>query len=107
MLRQLDHYLGDQVLIMRRRESKLNAQIDDLQQRRNRAAGVQTGDAADVRIKQLLKEREQVGQQIARLEDGGDDEYREWRDRLFARRYSKPEVVRVLDVRFEIASAAC
>ncbi len=103
MLRQLDHYLADQVLIMRRRESKLNAQIDDLQQRRNRAAGVQAGDAADTRVKQLLKEREQVAQQIARLEDGGDDEYREWRDRLFVRRYSKPDVVRVLDVRFEVA----
>ncbi len=103
MLRQLDHYLADQVLIMRRRESKLNAQIDDLQQRRNRAAGVQAGDAADARINQLLKEREQIAQQITRLEDGGDDEYREWRDRLFARRYSKPDVVRVLDVWFEVA----
>jgi len=55
----------------------------------------------------LLKEREQVALQIGRLQDGGDDEYREWRDRLFARRYSKPDVVRVLDVRFEIAGAAC
>ena len=107
MLRQLEHYLADQVLIMRRRESKLNAQIEDLQQRRHRATGVQAGDAADARIRQLLKEREQVAQQIARLEDGGDDEYREWRDRLFARRYSKPDVVRVLDVRFEITGAAC
>ena len=26
---------------------------------------------------------------------------------LFARRYSKPDVVRVLDVRFEIAGATC
>lgn len=107
MLRQLEHYLSDQVLIMRRRESKLNAQIEDLQQRRNRAAGVQAGDAADKRVKQLLKEREKVEQQIARLEEGGDDEYREWRDRLFARRYSKPDVQRVLDVRFEITGAAC
>jgi superfamily II DNA or RNA helicase len=107
MLRQLDRYLADQVLIMRRKESKLDDQIEELQQRRNRAAGVQAGDAADARIRQLLKEREQVAQRIARLEDSGDDEYREWRDRLFARRYSKPDVVRVLDVRFEIAGPAC
>ena len=66
MLRQLDHYLADQVLIMRRREAKLNAQIEDLQQRRHRATGVQAGDAADARIRQLLKEREHVAQQIAR-----------------------------------------
>lgn len=107
MLRQLDHYLADQVLIMRRRESKLTAQIDDLQRRRTRAVGVQAGDAADARIKQLLKEREQLAHQIARLEDGGDDEYREWRDRLFARRYSKPDVVRVLAIRFEVADPSC
>ena len=48
MLRQLDHYLADQVLIMRRKEARLNAQIEELQQRRNRTHGVQAGDATDV-----------------------------------------------------------
>jgi hypothetical protein len=103
MLRQLDHYLADQILIIRRKEVRLNTQIDELQQRRNRTVGVQAGEATDTRIAQLLRERERLEKQIAALEDGGDDEYREWRDRLFARRYSRPEVTRVLDVRFEIA----
>ena len=105
MLRQLDHYLADQILIIRRKAARLNTQIEDLQQRRERALGVQAGEAADARIAQLLREREQLENRIAALEDGGDDEYREWRDRLFARRYSRPEVTRILDVRFEIADA--
>ena len=103
MLRQLDHYLADQILIIRRKEVRLNTQIEELQQRRNRTVGVQAGDATDTRIGQLLREREQLEKQIASLEDGGDDEYRAWRERLFARRYSRPEVMRVLDVRFAIA----
>ena len=59
MLRQLDHYLADQVLIMRRKEARLNAQIEELQQRRNRTLGVQAGDATNAGSRQLLKEREQ------------------------------------------------
>jgi adenine-specific DNA-methyltransferase len=105
MLRQLDHYLADQILIIRRKEARLNTQIEELQQRRNRTVGVQAGEATDTRMAQLLRERERLEKQVAALEDGGDDEYREWRDRLFARRYSRPEVTRVLDVRFEVADA--
>ena len=103
MLRQLDHYLADQILIIRRKEARLNTQIEELQQRRDRTVGVQAGEATETRIAQLVREREQLAKQIVALEDGGDDEYREWRDRLFARRYSRPEVKRILDVRFEIA----
>src|SRR5262249_47041082 len=54
MLRQLDHYLADQVLIMRRKEAALNAKLEDLQQRRNRALGVQTAAELDERATRLL-----------------------------------------------------
>jgi cell division protein FtsB len=54
---------------------------------------------------QLQREREHLEKQIAALEDGGDDEYREWRNRLLARRYSRPEMTRILEARFEIADA--
>ena len=104
MLRQLEHYLADQVLLMRRKQVNVDAQIDELRQKRNRAAGVQAGDAADARLKQLQSTREQIAREIARIEEGGDDEYREWRDRLFARRYTRPEIERMLDVRFELVA---
>ncbi len=107
MLRQLDHYLADQVLVMRRRESRLTARIAELRERRQRTLGVDAGDATDTRAAQVSKERDLVARQIAHLEDGGDDEYREWRDRLFARRYARPDVTRVLDVRFDVVDGAC
>ena len=103
MLRQLDYYLADQVLIIRRKEARLNAQIEELEKRLSSTHGVQAGDAMNAQLKSLLKERDRVEQQIADLQEGGDDEYRQWRERLVARRYSRPDITRVLDVRFEIA----
>ena len=105
MRRQLDHYLADQIVIIGRKVARLNAQIEELEQRRRRTVGVQAGEATDARLTRLLAERSRFENEIARLEDGGDDEYREWRDRLFARRYTRPEVNRVLDVGFEIVGA--
>lgn len=105
MLRQLDHYLADQILIIRRKQARLNTQIEELQQRRSRTVGVQASEATDTRMGQLQREREHLEKQIAALEDGGDDEYREWRSRLLARRYSRPEMTRILEARFEIADA--
>jgi hypothetical protein len=102
LLRQLDHYLADQVLLLRRREARLNAQLADLQQRRSRTLGVQAATDVDERARRVSKDRDDLLRQIAQLEDGGDEEYRGWRDHLFERRYRKPEVTRVLDVTFEI-----
>jgi hypothetical protein len=107
MLRQLDYYLSDQVLIMRRKESRLNVQIEELEKKLGHTLGVQAGEATERQLRSLTKERDRVAQQIAGLEDGGDDEYRKWREGLFARRYSRPDVTRVLDVRLEIAGPAC
>ena len=106
MLRQLDHYLADQVLIMRRKEARLNAQIEELQQRRSRTLGVQAGDAMNAQA-QVVDSRSAVvsssRSRTSRME--ATTSIAQWRERLFARRYSRPDITRVLDVRFEIAGA--
>jgi hypothetical protein len=107
MLRQLDYYLADQVQIIRRKEVGLNVQIEELEKRLSSTHGVQAGDAMNAQLKSLLKERGRVEQQIADLQEGGDAEYRQWRERLVARRYSRPDITRVLDVQFEIAGTPC
>ncbi len=107
MLRQLDYYLADQVQIIRRKEAGLNVQIEELEKRLRSTHGVQAGDAMKAQLESLTKERGRVEQQIADLQEGGDAEYRQWRERLVARRYSRPDITRVLDVRFEIAGTPC
>jgi len=39
------------------------------------------------------------------LEKGNDPDYQLWRTRLHERRFRKPEVQRILDVKFEIEGA--
>lgn len=105
MLRQLDHYLTDQTLVWRRKKATLDTRIEESQARRGKVLSVQAGAEADAKLRRLHDERREVEAQIARLENGGDEEYRAWRERLFARRFSKPDAARVLDVEFEIAGA--
>jgi superfamily II DNA or RNA helicase len=104
MLRQLDHYLADQVLIMRRKRAALDARIQELDKKREKALSAQIGIETNTQIERLNKQGREIDRQIERLEDGGDEEYKGWRERLFARRFRKPDVVRVLDVQFEIAA---
>ena len=48
----------------------------------------------------------QNGDRIATLEKGDDPDYQLWRNRLYERRFRKPEIQRILEVEFEIAGAA-
>jgi hypothetical protein len=104
MLRQLDHYLADQILVIRRRRAKLDERIQELEKKREKVLSAHAGSETVTQLASLNKQANELDRLIARLEDGGDEEYRTWRDRLFAKRFRKPEVVRILDVQFEIAA---
>jgi hypothetical protein len=103
MLGQLDHYLADQVLIMRRKRTALDARIEELEKKSEKALSPQIGLEMTERIERLYKEAREIDREIERLEEGGDEEYRGWRQRLLARRFQKPDIVRILDVHFEVA----
>jgi adenine-specific DNA-methyltransferase len=104
MLRQLDHYLADQVLIMRRKRAALDARIEELARKSEKALSPQIGMETTQQIERLNKEAREIDRQIERVEADGDEEYRGWRERMFARRFQKPKIARVLDVQFEVAS---
>lgn len=104
MLRQLDHYLADQVMIKRRRREKIDRGIRELEMRREKSLSAQSSGELATRIEALKKSAESVEGEIAALEAGGDEQYRLWRERLYARRYQPPSVVPLLNVRFEVAA---
>jgi hypothetical protein len=89
---------------MRRKRTALDARIEELEKKSDKALSPQIGLDTTQRIERLKKDAREIDRQIERLEEGGDEEYRGWRERLFARRFQKPHVVRVLDVHFEVAS---
>jgi uncharacterized protein Yka (UPF0111/DUF47 family) len=89
---------------MRRKRAALDARIEELEKKREKALSPQIGLETTQHIERLNKDARAIDRQIERLEEGGDEEYRGWRERLFARRFQKPDVVRVLDVHFEVTS---
>lgn len=105
MLRQLDHYLADQVLLMRRKRAVLDAGIEELERKREKSLSPQAGQETARQADKLSRDAKAIDRQIERLEEGGDEEYRTWRERLFARRFQKPAIVCILDVQFEIAGS--
>ena len=103
MLRQLDHYLADQVLLKRRKRDKLDQDIYELEKKRDKSLGTQASSELAARLDKLRKASAAIDREIEALQDGGDEEYRQWRDRLHERRYKPPVAVPILDVRFAIA----
>jgi hypothetical protein len=103
MLRQLDHYLADQVLLKRRKRDKLDQDIYELEKKRDKSLGTQASSELAAKLDKLRKASAAIDREIDALQDGGDEEYRQWRDRLHERRYKPPVEVPILDVRFEIA----
>jgi adenine-specific DNA-methyltransferase len=102
MLRQLDHYLSDQVLVWRRKRAKVDDEIEELTKRLSKTLSAQAKADQEGRLRTMTKQAADIGSQIDKLENGGDADYQEWRERLFARRFRSGEVTRLLDVQFEV-----
>jgi hypothetical protein len=105
MLRQLDHYLADQILILRRKRAALDTRIEELEKKSEKALSPQVSMDTTHQIERLNNETSEIDRRIKHLEEGGDEEYRGWRERMFARRFRKPDILRILDAHFEVESA--
>jgi len=106
MLWQLDRYVEDQALLLRRKEAAIQERIDEAERRRERSltAGGRAKDDEDIRS--YNRQIEHLVERIAKLEKGDDPDYQLWRNRLHERRFRKPQVHRILEVEFEITGAA-
>jgi hypothetical protein len=106
MLWQLDRYVEDQALLLRRRQVAIEQRIDDAERRRERALTAGGRAKEDQAILNFRRQIQHLGDRIATLEKGDDPDYQLWRNRLHERRFRKPEVHRILEVEFEITGAA-
>ena len=107
MLWQLDRYVEDQALLVRR---KLTAhRREDRRSRAPEGSRAHRRGARQARIEAIQTFRHQMRHledRIAKLERGDDPDYQLWRNRLHERRFRRPQVHRVLEVEFEIAREA-
>jgi hypothetical protein len=102
MMEQLDRYVEDQALVLRREEALLDERAAKASRRREAAVGATARTAGEHELAAIEAERARVGKRLVKLEERADPDYQEWRERLLARRYRKPDVEQVLAIDFVV-----
>jgi hypothetical protein len=99
-MEQIERYLDDQVMVLRRRLSVANDAMSTAVEQRNSALGSEVRSVAEDRVRKLQAEIEGLETQVERLQSRDDPEYERWRAHAHERRYRPPETTRILDVEF-------
>jgi hypothetical protein len=106
-LAQLDRYLEDQILVLRRKRADRKRRLAERQRKSAMAPSLVA--KKDQEIQALEREISRLEERIDLLQRGEDPDYQKWRDKLYERRFQQPTVERILQVEFQIAGggAAC
>ncbi len=100
---QLDRYLADRTLVLRRARERQQQRLAAAENARNRAMGAEQRGRADKQVRAAETELERIDGQIEALEARNDDTYERARQQAHSRRYAAPTVERLLVAAFEIA----
>ena len=99
---QLDQYLADRLLVLRRDRSREVGRLAAAERRRDGAIGAENRARALAETRAIEQRIESLDMQIEALETGEDETYRRWRDHAHDRRYRKPRTERLLTAEFVI-----
>jgi hypothetical protein len=99
-LEQIERYVEDQVLVLRRRLAATTEIMRTAEDKRDSALGSEARGAAEERVRKLQADIDGFESEIERLEKRDDPEYEKWREHAHQRRYRQPEATRILDVEF-------
>ena len=102
-LEQLDQYVEDRLLVLRRGQRDLLEQLKQAEERRAAALGSAARRRSEVRVQRLEQKLSTVEEQIERLAVRQDDAYTRWRTDAHRRRYQPPQAERLFDLMFVIA----
>jgi hypothetical protein len=97
-LEQVERYVEDQVLVVRRELTDVEERLSKAGRKREGAVGPDARARLDRELASLEARRQELLRKVERVEARDDPSYLLWRDRAHARRYARPEVTRVLDV---------
>jgi hypothetical protein len=103
-LAQLDRYLEDQVLVLKRKCASEERRLAERQRRRATAPSALAHNDREVQLSE--REIRRLKERIERLQQGEDDDYKKWRDNLYERRFKRPTVERILQVNFRVVAGA-
>jgi hypothetical protein len=99
-LEQIERYIEDQLLVLRRRLSAATTTLRAAEDKRDTALGSEARSDAESRVRNAQKEIDDLDAQIERLQNRDDAEYERWRKHAHERRYRPPSITRILDVGF-------
>ncbi|MEM7199159.1 MAG: SNF2-related protein [Planctomycetota bacterium] len=101
-LAQIERYLDDRLLVLRRDLREQSARVAEAVARRDTAVGAAARSAAERTLEREQRLLEEQQEEFARLLARDDEGYRRWRARALARRYDPPDVSQLLEMEFEI-----
>ena len=99
-LEQIERYVEDQLLVLRRRLGVARQSLRTAEARRDAALGADSRGQAELRVRAIQEEIDDIEGEVARLEARDDAEYQRWHQQVQRRRERPPEVNKVLDVEF-------
>jgi hypothetical protein len=99
-MEQIERYVEDKILVLRRRLGVAAAELQSAQEKRDAALGSDAREHAEQRIRRVQLQIEAMEAEVARLDNREDPAFEKWRDRAYQRRFRPPEIVRILDVEF-------
>ena len=102
-LDQLDQYVEDRLLVLRRGQREISDQLGQAEERRDAALGADARGRAEDRIRRLERELSVADDRIERLAARDDGDYERWRSDAHRRRYEPPRAARLFDLEFVIA----
>jgi len=101
-LEQIESFVEDQLLVLRRRLTAAQATLRSSEDQRDRALGSDARTEAERKVRNTQTQIDELEAQIERLENRSDREYEKWRELANTRRFRAPEITRILEVEFTI-----
>lgn len=99
---QLERFIEDRVLILKRSRSELVRRIQGGRRERDAAAGSEARGRIEALLTRSERELEGLEAELARLQARDDEGYRRWRQHAYERRYAPPEREPILEAEFVI-----
>ena len=99
---QLDQFLADKALVLRRARDERAKRLAAAERRRDTALGADNRAKAVARVGELEAGIEDLDERFAQLAAREDDTYRRWQEDAHRRRFQRPETERLLTAEFVI-----
>jgi ERCC4-related helicase len=99
-LEQVERYVEDQLMVLRRRLGVARQSLREAEARREAALGAEIRGQAELRVRAIQEEIDGIEGDVARLEARDDAKYQRWHQQVQERREKPPQVNKMLDVEF-------